>query len=291
MRSVLALFLASSVIVNVMGQTATITFEDKTLPGPDSAYYGQDSAGGFTSGGAAFNNQYTDFGGGFFGWDGFAYSNVVNTTTTGFTNQFAAYHLPGGGGDASANYGVSFNFNYTGPNVVPAFGRITLPAGSSPQSIRLTNTTYTALSMLNGDGFAKQFGGSSGNDPDFLLLVIQGRDAGNAFTGTVPFYLADFRFSNNAEDYVINQWTTVDLSSLSGSTQSLTFELTSSDVGSFGMNTPSYFALDNLVVAVPEPTSLALLLSGTTGAGLWWLRRRGVLASTKYRFTAMFFRK
>ena len=28
---------------------------------------------------------------------------------------------------------------------------------------------------------------------------------------TVEFYLADFRFDDNAEDYIINDWTLVDL--------------------------------------------------------------------------------
>lgn len=259
------LFLVNS----LYAQTSLITFEDKTLPGPNTAYYGQDSAGGFTSGGAAFNNNYTDFGGGFFGWEGFAYSNVVNTSTAGFTNQFAAYHLPGGGGDASSNYGVAFNYNYAGTNVVDAFGKITLPAGTRPQTMRLTNTTYTALSMLTGDSFAKKFGGASGNDPDYLLLVIQGRDAVNAITGTVPFYLADFRFANNSLDYLISQWTTVDLRSLPATTSALTFQLTSSDVGGFGINTPTYFALDSLLVAVPEPSTFAMLGAALVGGVAW----------------------
>ena len=55
-------------------------------------------------------------------------------------------------------------------------------AGTKPISVQLTNTTYTALSMLNGDSFSKKFGGSTGNDPDYLRLIIQGRDAGNAIT-------------------------------------------------------------------------------------------------------------
>jgi hypothetical protein len=269
------LLLAATLASVAQAQTSVITFDDKTLPGPNTAYYGQDSAGGFTSGGAFFNNNYTDFGGGFFGWDGFAYSNVVNNTTAGFTNQFAAYHLPGGGGDNSTNYGVAFNYNYSGTSVVDAFGKINLASGSQPQSIRLTNTTYTALSMINGDSFAKRFGGTTGNDPDYLLLVIQGRDATNALTGTVPFYLADFRYANNSLDYVISQWTTVDLSTLPASTTALTFELTSSDVGSFGINTPSYFALDNLLVAVPEPTTMTLLVFVALAGGgrwIWWQR-------------------
>ena len=105
---------------------------------------------------------------------------------------------------------------------------------ASSLSIRLTNTTYTALSMRDGDSFAKKFGGGTGNDPDFFLLNIQGRDASDAITGIVPFYLADYRFSNNALDYIVSQWTTVDLSSLPVNTTALTFELTSSDVGPSG---------------------------------------------------------
>jgi hypothetical protein len=42
--------------------------------------------------------------------------------------------------------------------------------------------TYAALSMRDGDGFAKQFGGASGDDPDYFLLTITGRDALDAIT-------------------------------------------------------------------------------------------------------------
>jgi len=33
------------------------------------------------------------------------------------------------------------------------------------------------------------------------------------------------------------------------------------DIGDFGPNTPLYFAVDNLVVSIPEPTTATLLLS------------------------------
>jgi hypothetical protein len=271
MRHTLTL-LVSFLTAPVWAQT-NVDFQDLPLPGPNTAYYGQDNAGGFTSRGTFFNNQYTDFGGGFFVWDGFAYSNIVDTTTSGFGNQFAAYHLPGG--DGTNKYGVGFSFNYEGTTVVDSFPRITLPAGTRPLSVQITNTTYAALAMLNGDGFSKKFGGASGNDPDFLQLVIQCRDAANAITGTVPFLLADYRFSNNALDYVVSQWTTLDLSSLPASTQALTFELTSTDVGEFGINTPAYFALDNLMLAVPEPGTWALLASASFAGGVVaWRKRR-----------------
>jgi hypothetical protein len=39
----------------------------------------------------------------------------------------------------------------------------------------------------------------------------------------------------------------------------LEFSLSSSDIGSYGMNTPAYFALD---MVVPEPGTLVLLALG-----------------------------
>jgi hypothetical protein len=36
--------------------------------------------------------------------------------------------------------------------------------------------------MLNGDSFAKKFGGASGNDPDFFKLTIIGKNAAEQTT-------------------------------------------------------------------------------------------------------------
>jgi hypothetical protein len=76
----------------------------------------------------------------------------------------------------------------------------------------------------------------------------------------VDAYLADFRVSDNSQDYVVDDWTFVDLGTL-GTVDSLSFELSSSDTGDFGMNTPAYFALDNLD-AIPEPGTLITVLLG-----------------------------
>ena len=119
--------------------------------------------------------------------------------------------------------------------------------------------------MRDGDAFAKKFGGPTGNDPDFFKLTISGLDAGNAPTGTVDFYLADFRFANNALDYILTNWTLVDISSLPIHTRKLQFTLSSSDNGTFGMNTPAYFAVDNLTTAIPEPGTATFLLLAAAG--------------------------
>jgi hypothetical protein len=73
----------------------------------------------------------------------------------------------------------------------------------------------------------------------------------------VDFYLADYRFTDNSEDYIVDEWTWVDLSSL-GAVDSLSFTLTSSDVGQFGMNTPAYFCMDNVFAADPMVSTIVV---------------------------------
>lgn len=234
---------------------AVIGFEEFAAPpwslGPESYYNGADGAGGFASGGAAFNNTFVDYGGGFTFWSGWAVSNVTDTTTPGYENQFAAF--PGSGADGSAFYGVA---SVSAFDPLPT---ITLPAGAVPQSVRITNTTYAALSMLYGDQFATQFGGSTGTDPDWFRLTITGLDAAAAPVGSIEFYLADYRFADSQLDYILDEWTLVDLTPLAGA-RALTLNLASSDNGAWGMNTPAYFALDELLYA-PEPATVVVLLA------------------------------
>ena len=50
----------------------------------------------------------------------------------------------------------------------------------------------------------------------------------------------------SAEDYIVDEWTPVVLTSL-GNVKSLEFQMSSSDNDPiFGMNTPAYFAIDNI---------------------------------------------
>jgi hypothetical protein len=117
--------------------------------------------------------------------------------------------------------------------------------GESVTKLQVNNSTYAYLSLKDGDQFTKKFGGEDGNDPDFFLLTIKKYLDGELSTVKVEFYLADFRFDDNSMDYIVNEWTEVDLTSL-GQTDSLSFSLTSSDNGQFGMNTPAYFCIDNV---------------------------------------------
>ena len=218
---------------------------------------------GFSSQGVGFNNQFTDFGGGFSTWGGFAYSNVQNSVMPGFANQFAAYR-PATSLEAGT-YAVGFVDAF-----VPFYPRISFASDAQVVSVKVANTTYAAISMRDGDAFAKRFGGPSGHDPDFFRLTIQGFDAANVSTGSVDFFLGDYRFENDALDTIAGGFTTLDLSSL-GTLRALEFTLSSSDSGPFGMNTPASFAIDD-VVAVPEPGSALAAGVGLIALGAWCRR-------------------
>lgn len=218
------------------------TWEDLGLA-PESHENGAGLAGGdLVSGGVTYENDYFAF---FDGYNGFAASTRTDNTTPGFGNQYSA--IAGGGANGSATYGVYY----------PAL-QILLPSPTALVGAQITNTTYAALSMLNGDSFAKQFGGTTGLDPDYFRLIIEGLDDGGASTGTVEFMLADYTAAGTANDYVVTDWTFVDLSSL-GVVSRLAFSFESSDVHpTFGINTPTYFAIDDLTT-VPEPGTALLL--------------------------------
>ncbi len=195
--------------------------------------------------GASFNNEFTEF---FPGccWQGWSYSQTTDTVNPGPANQYSA--IPGSGVGGSATYGVGFPGGAVGATDIVT---ITLDQELPLEGGYFTNTTWAVLSMSNGDAFAKVFGGISGDDPDFRYLTISGFDAFCTLTGAVDFYLADFRFADNALDYIVTDWTWVDLSSL-GRVKSIDFTITSSDTAFGFINTPAYFAMDDLLL-IPEP--------------------------------------
>jgi hypothetical protein len=228
----------------------------ENLPlGPNQYWNGSDGSGGFTTGPAHFNNLYTiDSFSGWAFWGGWAYSNMTDSTTPGYGNQYSA--IAGGGQGGSSNYGVAYQDTYT-----PTTPTVTLAQPTVVDGAYFTNTTYTYLILRDGDpsGYSKKFGGATGSDPDWFRVTVTGKDTGGQATGSVDFYLADFRFAESAKDYLVSDWAWADLSGL-GTVKTLEFTLASSDSGTYGMNTPAYFALDSMIA--PEPGTLALVAVG-----------------------------
>jgi hypothetical protein len=210
------------------------------------------SSGGFSTGGVFFENDGS--------FSGFSASTTTDTTTPGFSNQYS--NITGSGAADSAAFGIAY-FD----------ARLVLPSPSIVLGADFTNTTYAALSMRDGDAFAKQFGGPSGSDPDFFRLIVEGLDDSGTPTGTVELMLADYRFADDSRDYILDDWVFLDLAEL-GVVRELRFGWESSDVSSFGINTPAYVAIDNLIT-LPEPTTALALGLGL--AVLGW-RRPGMRA-------------
>lgn len=240
---------------------ASSSFDDLALA-PDS-FFNPLATTPFVSGDASYLHTYfASFGGYTTDW---TYSNKTNTTTAGYANQYSA--ITGGGQGGSANYGLA-NVN----SEIGSFVEVSLAAPATVSSAYFTNTTYAALSMRDGDGFAKKFGGVTGNDADFFKLTISGFN-GAVATGSIDFYLADFRFGDNAQDYIVQDWRLVNLSVL-GVVTSLRFGLSSSDNSGPYANTPSYFAIDTLTTApVPEPGQYVMLLVGLAFLGVMCRKR------------------
>ena len=224
--------IALAFTLSAFAQT-TSTFEDFNLP-VDSFLNGSDGSGGFTNGNLFLPNNYnTEWN----SWDGWAISTDIDTQTPGFMNQYSA--ISGGGFDNSSAYATTF---VAGQSTLELQGAA---KSGTVEGFYINNGTYPYLSMKDGDSFAKKFGGPTGDDPDYFLLTIKKSLDGQIGADSINFFLADYRDSDNSKDYIINEWTFIDLTSL-GQVDELIFSLSSSDVGQFGMNTPAYFCIDNL---------------------------------------------
>ncbi|WP_367389459.1 DUF4465 domain-containing protein [Lewinella sp. LCG006] len=226
----IALFCAGA----LAAQTTT-DFENFGLtPGE---FINQTPDGAFVSGNVSLNNFYDEV---YDYWDGWAISATTDNVTPGFMNQYSS--ASGAGANGSATYALTYAFTEQ---------RIQLTgdaAGAPVIGMYVNNSTFAYLNMLNGGAPGKRFGGETGDDPDFFLLTIQGELAGERTEEVIEFYLADYRFADNSQDYIVTDWTLIDLTSL-GNVDHLILSLSSSDNGDFGMNTPAYVCVDDITTS------------------------------------------
>jgi hypothetical protein len=248
-------FLALALVAAAGAAPAAVIDFDDNLLAPDS-FFAPRANVTWTGGGAAFAHSWNAT----FDccWGGFTYSNATDTTTPGFLNDRSA--ITGDGfGPGQDNYGVA-TVGSGAPEL--SFGQDQTVLGAY-----FTNVTYSYLAMLNGDdGNATPFVKGPFGPGDFLELSVIGLDANGVATGSVEFLLADGAS-------IVDDWTFVDLTSL-GPVRGLRFALDSSDAGPFGINTPGYFAIDNISI-VPVPAAVWLFGSALALLGLG--RRRSLI--------------
>lgn len=237
---------------------ATLVDFNELNPGP-TGYYTAPAPGpsDWQSGSALFETHIDPTYG---SWSGWTYSNVNDPNTGGYGNQYAVYGS-GTGIGGSGNYAVSYldGFNAVTPTVRFA-------GATEVDGFYAHNTAYAALDMISGGYFPSAF-----STNDWFKLTVEGFDGAAQSVGSVDFSLADFTGysdGDNKNDYIVTDWSYVDLSGLGNQVQELTFTVSSSQA-----YTPVYFAMDNLSYeTVPEPNSVILLAGGF--GGLMWFRRR-----------------
>jgi hypothetical protein len=214
-----------------------VDFEELVLD--NSGYWnGSDGSGGFSSRNIFFVNHYNTHDG---TWSGFAYTNHKDTVTSDLTNLYSS--VWGSGADNSDKYGV---FCYSGTEDTLTFK---LPEKITDMAI--CNTVYAYNTIRSGNELCKKFGGETGNDQDWYKLTITVIDKDGNVLNQKDVFLADYRFDDNSRDYILKSWISIDLSEF-GYIKALSFRLTSSDIGPWGMNTPGYVCIDNIIGIIEE---------------------------------------
>ena len=225
-------------------------FESFTLA-PNSAYSTTVSTP-FQTANAVFQYEWDNSFGGYWS-EGFAYTNKQDSVNGTYTNLYGVRALKGFSN--SATYVVGKDH-----------GTIRLKSPfDKVEGFYITNTTYAWKEIVKGSTISRRFGDTTGTHsptttpqgsyPDYFKVTAKGFRNGIMKQDSAVFFLADYRFSNNTQDYVVNTWLWFNTSSL-GSVDSIKFFMYSSDFGNFGMNTPAFFALDNFLTTAPNPVSI-----------------------------------
>jgi len=252
MKKTFTSFIMLLLLCEVKAQSVVVDFENFTLA--SNSFYKDTNNNPFQHSPSSFEHKWTM--GTFPYWSaGFSYTNKYDSTNGSFTNL----------------YGVKAFRGYNNSNmytVAQSNGKITLTVPQTTvEGFYYTNTTYAYASIKNGDSFARKFGDTTGTGsgttiaqgdyPDYFKVTIKGYKDGIEKVNKVEFLLADYRFANSTQDYIVKDWRYVNTSTL-GAVDSIKFEMYSTVANEWGILTPGFFALDNFATTSENPVGIFL---------------------------------
>lgn len=164
--------------------------------------------------------------GGLYGYSegGVAISNYVDADTENHATY--AYQLAVPVANGSSNFAVV----YCDASIYFADGK-----EREIRSMDVAPTTYQLGVTTYGDGYATSLA-----EEGELTAILTGYDAKGNVTGTVNIDMAK-------DGELLTTWKTMSLSAL-GKVASVQFTMTGTDLSSYGLKHPKYFAFDNVVV-------------------------------------------
>ena len=257
----------SSIMLPRYWETRVLTFEDADYVGPEettnywsakidepqyggpilygSGYTWKDDYNTFLSGSVQPYDATTWTGG--FSGGGIALSNYGDwlMINVGFEQQLTCYNydLPDGGSRQKAGHNESDNFAIVydagawGSN--PAILSFADGEARVVESLYIVNTLYTLYVLYYGNDYCAPLA-----ENGYLKVTATGY-LGDSIVGTSDFYLA------NKNRTFVSKWTEWDLSEL-GYVDKIHFTMSgSADLyGEWGINVPTYFAIDDISVRV-----------------------------------------
>jgi hypothetical protein len=232
-------------VIAVSAQSTPTTqisdFENVTLTSNHNTVYNDSTGGGgFTSGNAYFPSQWDphyDY------WSGGWAASSVRDSTNAYPNLYgcAAYT----GYNSSNKYAVG-----TTSGSLMMYMTDSL-IGKTVTGMYICNSTYAYKSMKKGDSYEPAF---TARNKDWFKLTAKKYFGGVLTNDSVEVYLADFRYSDTTQNYILKTWMWVGFSAI-GNVDSLSFSLSSSQNGTYGMNTPAFFCIDNVTLSTYRDTA------------------------------------
>ena len=179
-------------------------------------------------------------------WEGFTLSRVSQDTA----NVFGCVANGGLAGEGTP-YVIGYFSEWVTASQGYSSNIILFDREYYPEYVYICQNSNTMEAITNGGVFnARAF-----TEKDTLTLIISALDSTLQEVSTLNYYLAVDGKKNS-------EWVQVPLTALGGA-KGLSFKMTTTDNGSWGSNTPLYFALDGLTVNTEPLTALPHIQVGS----------------------------